>query len=301
MSKNILIASHRGRFGASIPENTLESGDLALKQGADILEADVMMTKDGILVMHHDDTVDRIMTGKGRLEELTYEELTAMRFKSAIGTPTHQTIVTLKDYLAHFKGRCLLNLDHCWPYMDAVADAVEASGAVEQVILKSPWPATQALEWINTRKSNITFMPIINDYTGVDLEALHRAFSPMANGLMDMEKAAQYIKLMNGAAIDAFYQVMPSGRFKYIEIIFISPKSILFQAETIARLHDANISIWVNPINCGIDFSGGYDDYTSLTQSPDLGWGKLIDGGMDILQTDWVGELRQYLDTRSKP
>jgi len=70
---NILNIAHRGGLGLS-PENTIVSFQRAIKEGADILELDIRSTSDSILVLLHDETVDRTTDGKGRISELTLKE-----------------------------------------------------------------------------------------------------------------------------------------------------------------------------------------------------------------------------------
>ena len=63
MSKTKIFA-HRGASGYA-PENTLEAFALAITQGADGIELDVQLTKDGIPVVIHDETIDRVTEKKG--------------------------------------------------------------------------------------------------------------------------------------------------------------------------------------------------------------------------------------------
>ena len=70
---NILNIAHRGGLGLS-PENTIVSFQRAIKERADILELDIRSTSDSILVLLHDETVDRTTDGKGRISELTLKE-----------------------------------------------------------------------------------------------------------------------------------------------------------------------------------------------------------------------------------
>lgn len=58
------IFAHRGA-SAYAPENTLAAFDLAQRLGADGIELDVQLTKDGEVVVIHDETIDRTVTGKG--------------------------------------------------------------------------------------------------------------------------------------------------------------------------------------------------------------------------------------------
>ncbi|WP_300667956.1 glycerophosphodiester phosphodiesterase [Desulfoluna sp.] len=69
--KNI---AHRGG-GELAPENTLEAYQHSLAVGADTLEADVHMTSDGVVVVSHDDTVDRCTDGSGAIAEMTLAQL----------------------------------------------------------------------------------------------------------------------------------------------------------------------------------------------------------------------------------
>ena len=68
------IFAHRGA-SAYAPENTVEAFALAMEQGADGIELDVQMTKDGQVVGIHDETIDRVSDGTGAVREYTLEEL----------------------------------------------------------------------------------------------------------------------------------------------------------------------------------------------------------------------------------
>ena len=72
-NSNILNIAHRGGLGLS-PENTIVSFQRAIKERADILELDIRSTSDSILVLLHDETVNRTTNGKGRISELTLKE-----------------------------------------------------------------------------------------------------------------------------------------------------------------------------------------------------------------------------------
>lgn len=64
------IFAHRGASGYA-PENTLEAFALAMDIGADGIELDVQMTKDGEVVVIHDETINRVSDGKGRVKDYT--------------------------------------------------------------------------------------------------------------------------------------------------------------------------------------------------------------------------------------
>lgn len=72
--ERLLVIAHRGGAGLW-PENTLYAFEHAVELGVDVLEMDVQSTKDGELVVIHDETVDRTTNGTGRVEELTLAQI----------------------------------------------------------------------------------------------------------------------------------------------------------------------------------------------------------------------------------
>jgi len=74
-----LIFAHRGASGTA-PENTLEAFSLAARMGADGIELDVHICRSGELVVAHDETVDRVSTGTGKICDLSLRELKSLRF-----------------------------------------------------------------------------------------------------------------------------------------------------------------------------------------------------------------------------
>ena len=79
MRKEVRVVAHRGLSG-TYPENTLLAFRKALEIKADVIEFDVHLTRDGHLVVVHDDTVDRTSNGKGRVDSLTLAELRSLDF-----------------------------------------------------------------------------------------------------------------------------------------------------------------------------------------------------------------------------
>ena len=94
--KKTKVWAHRGASDYA-PENTLEAFDLAVRQGADGVELDVQMTKDGKLVVAHDETIDRVSNGSGRIIDHTLEELREFTFNKTHPEYTSARIPTLKE------------------------------------------------------------------------------------------------------------------------------------------------------------------------------------------------------------
>jgi len=74
LSGDFKNVAHRGG-GLLAPENTTAAFDVAQSVGADMLEIDVWSTSDGVLVLMHDDTVDRTTDGKGAIKSMTFDEV----------------------------------------------------------------------------------------------------------------------------------------------------------------------------------------------------------------------------------
>jgi glycerophosphoryl diester phosphodiesterase len=151
-----LFFVHRG--GAALrPENTLEAFSYGLSFGADALELDIQMTRDGEIVVIHDPTVDRTTDGSGLVAGFTLDELrqldAAYRFTPDGGESypfrgQDVTIPTLREVLERFPGvRVNIDLKETTPEREkrlwaliqeyeALARVLVASGDVPEGILR---------------------------------------------------------------------------------------------------------------------------------------------------------------------
>ena len=93
--------AHRGLHDAAagIPENSLAAFDRAIEAGVGI-ELDIRLTKDGDVVVFHDDTLDRMTDRRGPLNALNRDSLKKVHIAG-----TSDTIMTLHDTLIHIRGR----------------------------------------------------------------------------------------------------------------------------------------------------------------------------------------------------
>ena len=73
-NSNFIIVSHRG-YSSKCPENTFASFDLSMQNGFNHIEFDLQLTKDGIPIVIHDDSIDRTTNGTGLVKDFTYKEL----------------------------------------------------------------------------------------------------------------------------------------------------------------------------------------------------------------------------------
>jgi glycerophosphoryl diester phosphodiesterase len=107
-----LVTTHRGGARDGFPENAIETFENTLRHTWSSLEVDPRYTKDRVMVLFHDPTLERTSTGTGRVIDHTYEELQTLRLKDPAGKVTAYRIPTLDQALAWAKGRTVLFLDN---------------------------------------------------------------------------------------------------------------------------------------------------------------------------------------------
>ncbi|MFC3559634.1 glycerophosphodiester phosphodiesterase family protein [Pedobacter jamesrossensis] len=106
-----LISAHRGGPMPGFPENCIETFDNATTYNPMVIEFDIAYSKDSVMVIMHDDKLDRTSTGKGAIGNYTYEELKAFNLKDGDGKETKFKIPTLDSVLNWSKGKVLLTID----------------------------------------------------------------------------------------------------------------------------------------------------------------------------------------------
>ena len=120
-----LISAHRGGPYPGYPENAIETFAHVAAQLPAIIECDVRLTKDSVLVLMHDETIDRTTTGQGRVDELLFDEIIQYHLVDNEGTETTFCVPTLEEALLWGKERVIYTLDikRGVPY-ELVVDAI---------------------------------------------------------------------------------------------------------------------------------------------------------------------------------
>jgi glycerophosphoryl diester phosphodiesterase len=106
-----LVSAHRGGARKGFPENCIATFEDTLRQMPALFEIDPRLTKDGVVVLMHDETINRTTNGSGRVRDYTYEELKRFRLKDSEGNVTDDTIPTLRETIEWAKGKTVLVLD----------------------------------------------------------------------------------------------------------------------------------------------------------------------------------------------
>jgi glycerophosphoryl diester phosphodiesterase len=106
-----LISGHRGGPDKNAPENSIEAMAHTLSFTPATFEIDPRLTKDSVVVLLHDDTLDRTTTGHGKLNSYTWEEVKKLKLKDVDGKETPYRIPTLEEAIIWAKGKTVLILD----------------------------------------------------------------------------------------------------------------------------------------------------------------------------------------------
>ncbi|MFT4053496.1 MAG: glycerophosphodiester phosphodiesterase family protein [Novosphingobium sp.] len=268
----LIVVAHRGCHEAApfhgwgqAPENSTTALNRCAEMGVDVMETDVHMSRDGYLIMIHDDVVDRVSNGTGKVSDLTLAQIKALRLRQNLGgvdAPlTDQTFLTLDEMLALAKGRIVLNLDIKGAIYPEVIDAVVRAGAQDWVIVKTSVGQGSAPLATMAPYDAVPFavIPVSTDGSGQDIPAI-----------IDRQMA---------------------GRIKPIavELPYI-PAAALPAISRKARA--AGVRVWVNSLWKGFVVGDGGD--VDALRRPDAVWGKLQADGVSMIQTDEPEALLRF-------
>lgn len=106
-----LVSAHRGGAAEGYPENAIETFEYNFRRQPLIIECDIALSKDSVLILMHDDKLDRTTTGTGLVQDLTLSELKQLYLKDNFGQRTNFRIPTLAEALKWGRGKVLFTLD----------------------------------------------------------------------------------------------------------------------------------------------------------------------------------------------
>lgn len=260
-----LVCAHRGSSAGNIPCNTLAAFNAALMQGADMIELDVAVSADRKYYVFHPGMEQAYLKIQSYISDMTSEEVGRLRFYNPDDTKTQFGVVTLAEAFDFLRGKCYINVDKFWTDIPGISRIIRECGVEKQVVVKTG-TNMQELDQVRQYASDFMFMPIVR---GSD-DVTDKLVSDGVNCI--------------GA-----------------EVLFETLDEPCCSPEYIARMHEKGRILFVNAevYDFNAVISAGLTDDVSVAQSPDLGWGKLVDMGIDIIQTDWSGLLKNYLRSRA--
>ncbi len=154
--KRVIVIAHRGA-NKFAPENTLAAFRKAIELECDYVELDVRRTKDGALVLMHDNTVDHRTDGKGKVEELTLAEIKALDAGIKHGAQwAGERVPTLDEALAECKGKIKVYVDNKAGPPDEVIAAIERHRMLKDVVV---YGGVETLRQFKKLRPKIWIMP----------------------------------------------------------------------------------------------------------------------------------------------
>ena len=262
-SQYVVVVSHRGDW-RNYPENSIPAIESVIRMGVDMMELDLKRTKDSVLVLCHDGTLDRTTTGHGPVSDYTYEELLQFDLKRGHGIAIPGLkIPTLRQALEVCKERITVNVDQGYEYYDQVLEIAEELGVTDQLLIKGGhlWPEVQAK--LAEHPHNLMYMPVV---TLNGSEWSHTLFES--------------------------YIISEEPQMAY-EICFNELNDEV--RETVRRVLASGSKVWVNTIWASL--CGGYDDDRAYDSDPASVYDPILELGTSIIQTDRPEFLIRYLES----
>lgn len=260
-SKNVVVASHRGDW-RNYPENSIAAIESVIGMGVDIMELDLKLTKDSVLVLCHDRTIDRTTSGKGRVCDITYDSIRRCVLKTGHGVKTTHRMPTLREALV-CKDRIVVNVDQGYEYYDLVLAVTEELGVTDQILIKGKRSTDAVAAKFAEHPRNMMYMPIID------------------------------ILKPQGRALFAEYQEKGIAPLAY-EVCW--NKYTPEVKECMDKVVAGGSKLWVNSLWASL--CGGLDDDAAFGGDPAEVYGKLVDMGATMIQTDRPELLISYLRSR---
>lgn len=258
---HVLIVAHRGSCGGNIPCNTMPAYEMALRLGADVLETDVSMSKDGTLYTFHPGCEMPHLRSEKFLWELTDKEIKDLRFVNQDQTYTQFGVQKFEETLENFKGRCYINVDKFWDHPAEIYRSIKRLDMIDQIVVKSA-PSEEVFRVLEEIAPELQFMPIVKNTNDVHEQLKNRNINYL------------------GA-----------------EVLFKEDSAPVASPEFLEMMHKDGKLVWANAIiyNYKSQLSAGHSDDTAVCGDYDGSWGWLAKHGFDFIQTDWVGPLVSYL------
>ena len=266
-TRYVVVVAHRGDW-RNYPENSIPAIESVIRMGVDVMELDVKMTRDSVLVLSHDWTLNRTTTGSGNISDYTYEQLLAFDLKRGHGIAIPGLkIPTLRQALEVCKDRIVVNVDQGFDYYDQVLAITEELGMTDQVLIKNGQPLDKVQQRMSRHAHKMMYMPVVS-----------------VTGGSDMTTFNSY--LANPEAVPIAFELC-------FDTLDDNVKN------TARRVLDAGSKVWVNTIWGSL--CGDHDDDRAYdSPDPDKVYGPILDLGTSIIQTDRPEFLIKYLEKKGR-
>ncbi|MEX2336416.1 MAG: glycerophosphodiester phosphodiesterase family protein [Fulvivirga sp.] len=138
-----LLCGHRGGITPMFPENSIAAFENTLSKIPAFFEVDPRLTKDSVVVVLHDATLDRTTNGTGKLSDYTWKEIQKLKLKDPERNITEHSIPTLDEVLEWARGKTILMLDKKDVPLSFILNKINDHNA-ESYVLVSSYNASEA-------------------------------------------------------------------------------------------------------------------------------------------------------------
>lgn len=254
-----LIVVHRGASDASIAENTTKAFHVANLLGADIVETDILRSTDGDYFLFHDGMEEQHFGLKSDIRQLSTAEMSQLSYQWHADPSKLRYGLEPLDSLSSFSDT-IFNIDRSWNYWPEFLDTLADLDMTNHLLLKSH-VGQDELKSLAESPTRFPYMPIVSTMAEVNAVAKCQDINTVA-----------------------------------FELLATTPDDEFGNLEAVETVREMGYLVQLNALNLPnrSDLYLGWDDEASLFQSPDAGWGRLINQGADLVQTDWPSLLRDY-------
>lgn len=251
-----MIVSHGGVSVGSVPSNTTLAVRGALLSGADLVKVDVSSSSDNVFFAFHDGFEAEYLGADRNIQAMTAWEIGELSYhwKNRPGRRAH--VERLTNLLGAFKDRHMaFALDRSWWRWPTLLKVLDGLGMPQQLVLKVPAWESAAIDKLRQHRTKYPVLAICSTTEEVDALPLH-----------DEE-----VNLIG------------------VELIAHDEEYPWFQRDVITDLRERrHLLTWVNSetLTTGIPLFGGHDDECAIAESPSTSWSRVLDLGVDAVQTE---------------
>lgn len=261
-SRYVVVVSHRGDW-RNWPENSIPAIESVIGMGVDIMELDLKLTKDSVLVLCHDKTIDRTTNGRGRVCDITYDSIRRCVLKTGHGVKTTHKMPTLREALEVCKDRIVVNVDQGYEFYDLVLAVTEELGVTDQILIKGKRGTDVVAAKFAEHPRNMMYMPIID--------------------ILKPQGKALFAEYQQKGIVPLAYEVCWNEYTPEVK-------------ECMDKVVASGSKLWVNSLWASL--CGGLDDDAAFDGNAAEIYGKLVDMGATMIQTDRPELLISYLRSR---
>lgn len=273
-----MIAARKG-YWKYAPENSIKAIDAAEKNGADIIEIDIKKTADGVLILMEDETVERTCTGFGKntiVTEMTYDEISALRLLEGAGgdkaEATDEKVPSLEEVFKNQRFKAMT--DSVFGEADSTLFMLDTSFGIRNEIYN-----------------------LANEYNMLDnviflfSDAKPKEIAEWKSNVSEELMTVAYFKGNVIFAALSFVSDAVEAENEAVYLATSNPYGVVF-GETVTEKAIGNTRLMVNTADstlCG-----------KIRTDTEIWWDDLISRGYSVILTDYVPELRAYIDDCNK-